>query len=161
MSGLNASESLTVALVAITAYYAWQTRRTVVEMRKAREMQVSPMLVLTLGPRVSGAVASGDYLYIENVGPGIALEVDVEIDLEPPAPLKWRLRASTLASGERRKVERADLVGGEEDRGLKRETLALSYKRVRLIGTYRDVFGLLKHVDTARDLREGWTVLPV
>src|SRR5467141_3361899 len=108
MIGQNATELLTLGLVAITAYYAWQTRRMVGEMRKAREMQVSPRLVLTLGPRVPGAGSSGDYLYVENVGPGIALEVDIEIALEPPAPLRWRLLSSTLASGESRKVERAD-----------------------------------------------------
>lgn len=151
---------LTLCLVAITAYYAWQTRRMVVEMRKAREMQVSPRLVLTLGPRVPGAASSGDYLYVENVGAGMALEVDIEVALEPSAPLKWRLQASSLASGERRKVERADVVGGEEDRGLRRETLALSYKGVRLLGTYRDVFGSLHQVDSELALREGWTVHP-
>lgn len=84
----------TFALVVITAYYAIQTRRTVVEMRAAREAQVAPRLVPTIAMLGPTFVA----FRVLNAGPGPALDVDCELALAPDGP-KWRWTWPILSSG--------------------------------------------------------------
>lgn len=67
--------ALTAVLIVITAYYAWQTRRAVVEMQRARQLSVRPKLVIAIempDPTI-GRIA------IKNVGAGAALDVDVTL----------------------------------------------------------------------------------
>jgi hypothetical protein len=67
---------LTAALVAVTVFYAWQNRKMVGEMKKARDATILPKLALdlhALGPTVFD-------LAIKNVGPGAALDIDVQTD---------------------------------------------------------------------------------
>src|SRR5947209_8071758 len=64
---------LTAALILVTGYYAFQNRRMVGEMRRAREVAVMPKLAIEFaffGP-MNVNVA------IKNIGPGVALDVDV------------------------------------------------------------------------------------
>jgi hypothetical protein len=73
---------LTFALVAITAYYAWQTQNMVREMRDSRELSVLPKLTVDLswlGP-VNPVPA------IINVGQGAAMRADLNVRFEPINP---------------------------------------------------------------------------
>lgn len=58
-----------VVLVLITAWYAWQTHQTVVEMREARRAVVRPRVCLSLRTKGGHAIVR-----IENVGSGPALD---------------------------------------------------------------------------------------
>ena len=68
----------TILLVIITAYYAFQTRKTVREMKNSREDARLPIIRLSIdGPYTSGL--SSDYsnfdFKFENIGYGLALDV--------------------------------------------------------------------------------------
>src|SRR5918995_1084347 len=79
--------ALTVALVGVTGYYAWETHRMVDEMRKARAAQLLPKLVLTVK-----SLGGGNGLWrVQNVGPGPATDVDVQIAPAPGGPpRRWK-----------------------------------------------------------------------
>lgn len=68
---------LTGALVVITAYYAWQNRRMVQELRRQNQMAVEPRLILRLGSIMlggkAGYVEPRPILEMENIGRGPAL----------------------------------------------------------------------------------------
>ena|SRR5690348_5092026 len=89
----------TLVLVAVTAYYAWQARQMVGEMRAARASQYSPMLV----PRIVAHTMFGHLgkYVVQNVGGGPALAIDVRLHLEPGASA-WHLQTTALAPGELR-----------------------------------------------------------
>ena len=61
-------------LVGITAWYAWQTHKTVVEMRESRRSAVEPHIRLDFELLGSCGVAK-----IENLGPGPALDVRARV----------------------------------------------------------------------------------
>jgi hypothetical protein len=66
---------LVLALVGITAFYAWRTHNMVQEMRKTRHSQLMPKLklgILHLGPTFS-------VIRISNVGSGPALNVQLKL----------------------------------------------------------------------------------
>jgi len=70
---------LTLVLIAVTAYYAFQNRRMVKEMERTRELSLLPRLALEFHRLGSATVT----LSICNVGPGAALDVDVRMVYEP------------------------------------------------------------------------------
>ena len=98
-----ASIILTAALVLITTYYAWQTRRTVEEMRKARGAALRPRLTLSFeypGAKIVFPVIAND-------GVGPAMQVEAEIRYEPDGPtIVWK--APVMAVGERHKMRFPD-----------------------------------------------------
>jgi hypothetical protein len=51
---LNATELLTAALVIVTIYYAWQTRQTVAELRRARSASVLPRMAVSIRTLAGG-----------------------------------------------------------------------------------------------------------
>ncbi len=71
--------ALTAVLVGATIYYAFQTHKTVEEMKRARAAQVLPRLV----PTFAKLPAANVLLRVVNVGSGPAFNVDVELVLEP------------------------------------------------------------------------------
>src|SRR4051812_41364550 len=99
-TGEAITATLTAVLVAITGYYAWQTYRMVEEMEKARAVAVLPRLALKwlgVGPTLS-------FIRVASVGPGPALDVDVEVifvpKTDPAAELRRRIQTSLMAPGE-------------------------------------------------------------
>lgn len=66
---------LTLGLVVITGYYAWQNRQMVGEMRLAREASARPHLALCFEPLGPMNVIVG----LVNLGPGAALSIDLTI----------------------------------------------------------------------------------
>ncbi|RZN15145.1 MAG: hypothetical protein EF812_03380 [Methanosarcinales archaeon] len=71
---------LTVFLVLITAYYAWQTKKMVKEMEIARRLQFIPALKIK-----PTRLYSGNYFDVEivNIGLGPAKNIKEKIRLEP------------------------------------------------------------------------------
>lgn len=137
-------EILTGILVLITAYYARQNRAMVVEMRKARGVQVAPKLMPTL--RLLGA---GSCLpRIVNVGPGPAMRVDVTLTLEPDGPSRQWVTA-VIASGETH-----DFYQGED---LKRaDDLVTKHPRLKLVGRCEDALGATLDINEVINIREIW-----
>lgn len=118
---------LTAALVAVTVFYAWQNRKMVGEMKKARDATILPKLALdlhTLGPTVFD-------LAIKNVGPGAALDIDVQtewmpVDESAAAPgVRWR-RNILSPGGQVELFPPGELSGNHE-------SLPETYKEVRQV----------------------------
>ena len=73
---------VTIALVAVTAYYAVQTRHTVREMKKGNEMQFLPSLVVTYNTFVdAGGGIRKIRFFVHNVGKGTALDVRLKLSI--------------------------------------------------------------------------------
>jgi hypothetical protein len=73
---------VTIILVAVTGYYAYQTRNTVKEMKKGNEMQFLPSLVVTYYTPVdtAGGIRKIRFL-VHNVGKGTALDVRINLSI--------------------------------------------------------------------------------
>ena len=132
---------LTAALVLVTAVYAWQNRRMVREMKHARDATILPKLALEfhrLGPNVVD-------LAISNVGPGAAIDIDVQTEWVPTtadatAPgARWR--RNLLSSGEQVELFPPGDLGGNLD------SLPERFKEIRLRGTMVDAAGTAHNVD--------------
>ena len=87
-------EWLTFALVVITGYYAQQNSLMVSEMRRTRAVFM-PKIEIDLMVRSPNIAFPG----IVNVGPGLALEVDVTLSHMPEGP-SWRFQDAVMTSGE-------------------------------------------------------------
>jgi hypothetical protein len=72
---------LTAALVFTTAVYAYFTWRMADEMRTSRLQALRPRL----GLRIHPYSPLGGHLAIRSLGPGVALDVALEINFEPRA----------------------------------------------------------------------------
>jgi hypothetical protein len=132
---------LTAALVVVTAYYAYLNRRMVRKMKYARDAAILPKLALSfhaLGPNVVD-------LAIRNVGPGAALEIDVEVRWQPvdssgqATTVRWR--RNLMASGEQVEMFPPGNLSGNLD------VLPDAYRDVRLIGRMNDAAGKTHPVD--------------
>ncbi len=91
---------LTLALVAVTIYYAIQNYRMVGEMAKARRATIRPTLAIEfhrIGPTAITVA-------VRNVGPGAALDIDVRMIYVPARDsgelVERRWRRKVLMSGE-------------------------------------------------------------
>jgi len=132
VSRTDATLLLTLVLVGITAYYAWQNRQMVQEMRATRSLQVLPKLALQwhgVGPTVS-------FIRIVNVGPGPALNVDLKLRFVPhdqTNPIDERtLQSNLIAPG-----EHWDVIPGRN--GVPdMERLAAQFDRIELSGSCED-----------------------
>lgn len=155
--------TLTGALVAITAYYAWQNRRMVAEMAAARALTVLPKLAL----RWHAAAPMITFPEVINVGSGAALDVDIELVFVPKNGSgakedRRRWQTNLLASGERHHFLTLD----PSDRSiLQTDKLAAMYGRIELGGTAHDVLGashevrdVLEDVAAWRDLQAAASV---
>jgi hypothetical protein len=94
-----AAAILTGVLVVITGYYAKQTHDTVVEMRTARGAQILPKLVPTLEP----IAPDHSFLRIVNAGAGPALNVELELILEPGGSVR-RWKSAIVSAGETQRL---------------------------------------------------------
>jgi uncharacterized membrane protein YfcA len=78
---------LTAVLVLVTAYYAWQTRRTVIEMKRARATAVLPRVAVKVHTLAGGI----GWIRVVNVGPGPALDLDATLTFQPDGwDTRWR-----------------------------------------------------------------------
>jgi hypothetical protein len=140
---------LTGVLVAVTAYYAYQTHLTVKEMKAGRSAQVFPHLIPTMKLLGGG----GGLLRVTNAGPGPALDVDVRLMLEPGGHER-RWQTPVVAPGEHHEFIPAP---EEEPNGLLGlDALTAKYSTYRLRGTYSDALGALQAIDETLDLRDFW-----
>lgn len=142
---------LTLALVAVTTYYAVQNRRMVKELAETRELSVLPKLALEflrLGPTAMDVL-------VKNVGPGPALDVDVRLIFEPlpnsERPVEdRRWRRNILAPGEQKDF----IPPGDLNDNLNR--LPREYKEIQLKGTMKDATGKTHVIDEAFTDLSGW-----
>jgi hypothetical protein len=79
LSGADVTAIASLALVVVTAIYAYLTWRMVREMRLAREVETSPYLIATLFPRGPKITI----LRINNAGRGLAMNVEAAISFNP------------------------------------------------------------------------------
>lgn len=143
---------VTGVLAYATIDYARQSRLMVQEMKAARAGSVQPRLIPTLHlwPGGNGA------LRIVNVGPGAALNVDVEFSLEPDGPVR-RVRWPLMSAGEGINFHPSP---DEEPHALFRlDDLTSRYRIFRLRATYSDAFGESHAAEEELDLVEFWTQL--
>jgi hypothetical protein len=144
---------LTLALVAVTIYYAVQNRRMVGEMKAARNAAILPKLALEfhrLGPAAMTVA-------IRNVGPGAALNVDTRVVFEPitegdsgAAREEFRWRRNILAPGEQYDF----LPPGDLNDNL--NSLPQRYRELTLVGSMKDAAGTTHKVDEALDDLPEW-----
>jgi hypothetical protein len=136
---VSATEVLTAVLVLVTGYYAWQNRGMVKEMQATRKVTVFPKLALewTMPSPTLG------FPTIRNVGPGPALDVEIEVRLVPlPGHEEQqevrRWTASVIAPAEAREFipPRKGKSGA-----MKTEDMAATYRCIQLTGSYTDVLG--------------------
>ncbi len=149
---------LTAVLVAVTAYYAWQTYRMVEEMRQDRRERATPKIVVDLRSEGAGFVPPS----VVNVGLGPALDLDLTMtyvpyegaNLEGIGYVTRRWRSRLVAPGERHRfLPPTDPVG----QPLQMERVAEVFRAVRLTGTCRASFGDTLLVDEeVSDLAEVW-----
>jgi len=146
-------EILTSVLVLITAYYAWQTRKTVMIMEQTNEANNRPVVSIGLGSRPEG-VSFLD-LVIRNSGNGLARDVTFnitgdELEVENIGSRKNRLNdvrmlaegIKVLAPNEIRKTWLLSLIG-QVDEVIKKDVhIAVSYKNSDFSKTYVDEFTL-------------------
>jgi hypothetical protein len=146
-------EWLTLVLVVVTSFYAWQTRQTVKEMREAR---LAPYLVPVFQYDEQPGVRSGG-VYVENIGGGAALDIEATLSLEPNG-MRTQWRAAILRSGQRR-VWSPTMEGGP---GRERHPVFPDANpgrtHVRLVGRCRDIAGTVRKFDTTVPLRDDWQV---
>lgn len=147
---------LTLALVLVTLYYAWQTRQTVREMREARHAQVRPHLVPFFRYNEPGVGIGA--IYIVNLGQGSALDIDATMSLEPNG-IVTRWRAAILRSG-RRRLWSPTTQGGRK-KALHPVLAAGKTPRtaVRIVGRCRDVLGTWHDFEERVPLRDDWEVM--
>lgn len=149
---------LTAVLVAVTAYYAWQSYRMVEEMRQDRRERATPKVVVDLRSEGAGFVPPS----VVNVGLGPALDLDVTItyvsrpgtDVTGIDYVTRRWRSRLVAPGERHRfLPPTDAVGQPLDT----DRLAELFQAVRLEGTCRASFGeTLGIEEEVGDLAEVW-----
>jgi hypothetical protein len=145
---------LTVALIAVTIFYAIQNVRMVNEMAKTRKLAVLPKLMVEFH-RVGPAAA---LVAIKNVGPGAALDVDVTLVYDAAVggdeSPKQRWRRNILSSGEQFEF----IPPGDLNDNI--NTIPLAYKEIRLTGEMTDATGA-RHIvnEFFADLPEWRAVL--
>jgi hypothetical protein len=136
---MSATEVLTACLVLITAYYAFQNQRMVREMSKARKVTVLPKLALSwsmVGP--VNPVPS-----ITNVGPGPALDIEIDLTYVPidgsdENPILVRWESSLMVSGE---VNEFLTPEGHSGSMMQTQELADRFAKVTMSGRCTDALG--------------------
>lgn len=145
---------LTALLAAITAYYAWQNRQMVDEMRQSRELSVRPKLAMSifmLGPTYGLA-------RLVNTGQGPALHVDVTLAFhrrDGSAPLERRWQSTFMPPGEVHDFIEPDELGDIQTV----EALAKACSEITVNGTMQSSLGTSLEVnETTGDLQEWFAM---
>lgn len=146
-----ATIGLTGGLVLITGYYAWQTRRTVDEMKASRAAQIMPHVVPTLGWQ--GKAPSLAFLRVQNVGPGPAINVRVRLRLDDGNEYSIQWTAGLLTPGEYHDFLPPRTSDGEP---MRIQALATKYRMLTLEGTCDDAFKEGHSIQETLDIRELW-----
>jgi hypothetical protein len=139
-----------LALVGVTAWYAWQTREMVREMRRARVLSLLPKLVLDVkmvGPTFGVIV-------VRNVGTGPALDAELTLVLEGDAPVREEreFQAHVIAQGEQHEFLPPDPVNSMDE-------LVSRHPTVALVGGFRTAFDEEEVVRERIDIAEVWRSL--
>lgn len=142
---------LTAALVVVTWMYQRDTHGMVREMRQARGVQVMPRVVLTINHRGAGAA----FWRIASIGPGPALDLDVDVTPEPGGVTR-ALRMPVMIPGETH-----DLIPLADPKDQKSDFLRLDettsrFSQLRLKGRCRDVLGTEHPIDETFEVRDWW-----
>ncbi len=141
-----------VVLVVVTAYYAWQSRQMVAEMRFARRLSLLPRLVLDVsmvGPTY-GDVA------VRNIGSGPALDADLTLVFEPGASGnrdERRWLAHVVAPGEGHEFLPRQEISSMDD-------LAREHPAIALTGTMKDLFGEAHEISERINIADAWARVP-
>jgi len=140
MDPLWASVLVTIVLVGINAYYAWQTRQTIGEMEKARKAEFMPHIkasLIFLGPVYLT-------LKLTNVGKGPAMNVDARIVFLPSKETRpWEQRI--ISPNEFMHILLPD---GNIKRVCRKSA------QIELRGTYNDIFGQSFEIKEVIDTNE-------
>lgn len=150
---LTPTEWLTVVLVIITAFYAWQNVRMVKEMRAARGVSVLPRLV----PSLKVVAPDVAWMRVTNAGLGPALDVRVALTLEPAGwTIDWRAHVVAPAETHDFIPTRPALAVVET---VRLTALTQEFSHIRLRGECRDALGEKHKVDERIEIREWWKLL--
>jgi len=135
------AQLLTLALVLATVWLGWQTRAVAKETLKARLADYEPIIKSTLG--WIGPI--GVSLKIQNVGRGVAKNIEIEIEQLPEksAPRKWvqpLLAPNEFARLPLEPIYFKDLVS--------------TFERIKIKGHCVDALGRTHPIDDVIDLKE-------
>jgi len=135
------AQLLTLALVLATVWLGWQTRRVAKETLKARLADYEPIIKSTLG--WIGPI--GVSLKIQNVGRGVAKNIEVEIRQFPEkdAPRKWM--QPLLAPNEFARLPLDSFYFKE---------LTSTFEQIKIKGHCVDVLGRVHPIEDVIDLKE-------
>lgn len=139
-----------VVLVAVTAYYAWQTHEMADEMKQARLLSLAPNVRLDV--RMLSAVYGVPVA--RNVGTGPALDCDLHLHFGARDHTidHRRWLAQVLAPGDEHQILPPEGVANISN-------LVGRFPVIRLEGNVSDVFGERHVVDETMDLVDWWTNL--
>lgn len=143
-------EWLTLALVLITAFYAWQTQQTVREMKTSRRLSVLPDLRPDLHTSAVGNVAT---FSLTNTGQGPAIDVNVRLIYKATRAVagtttEYTWRAHTIAPGERHEFY-PPMVEDEQPTTI--DQLVDHFSEFRVRGEMKDSMDTVHSVDLELD----------
>lgn len=138
------STTLALALILLTAYYAWQTRQTVNEMRLARGASILPALTLSFYHPGAGFT----FIVLSNHGPGPALDIDVTFAYGENGP-RVRWMSPLLAQGQDERFL-------EPNNAHQMDELIEKHGFIHLSGHCLDAIGKRHEVSRQIDLSEYW-----
>lgn len=140
----TASIVLTIVLVAVTGYYAWQTKQTVSELRRARGAGLLPKIALSF-QHPGGAVG---FPVLANAGMGPAFDVDLTMSYQPAGPdVRWT--RPFLPVGETHRFLAPERTAHMPD-------LISKWDRIVLKGACKDALGDTHPVEQTINLKEYW-----
>lgn len=137
-------------LVLITGYYAWQTRRTVMEMHASRLLVMMPKIVLDL--EMADPIIAR--IAVRNVGSGPALDLDITVT--------FNARALGGAQSESRHWATAFVAAGEHHELLPPETtpyvdqLVSSFGSISMKGSATDCLGGRLEINHELNVERVW-----
>jgi hypothetical protein len=145
--------ALTLSLVAITAYYAWQTRKTVHVMEEANEENNRPVVSISLRER-NESISFIDFI-ITNAGKGLARNITFKVKgnnflIKEIAGKKEYLKdfriikngIQVLAPNEKRKYWFLSLMGRVDEMHKYKTNVEIAYTNNKRTKLYKDTFDL-------------------
>jgi hypothetical protein len=133
---------VTAGLVAVTAFYAVQTQRTVKEMKRGNEMQFLPSLVVTFNTfvDVSGGIRKVRF-FVQNVGRGAALDIRIKLSVKEKSVIPDNFQFPLLSVQEHKRLD--------FDAGFK-STSNIDKTIVNVELNYKNIFG--SDIDESRSV---------
>lgn len=150
---MSSIELLTGTLVVITAYYAWQTRRTVTAMNEANEANNRPVVSISLKERKE-SISFIDFI-VTNAGKGVARDISFEVKgknilVKEVGDRKEKIKdfrvikngIQVLAPGESRRYWFVSIIGRVEELQNQDTQISVSYSDNNKDKEYKDTFSL-------------------